>query len=65
MHRLKRRFLPKACEPYLDHKLQFPHSLVAACHIGKCDACAAVPAGLPLALRKLYGLDLDRLASAS
>lgn len=41
---------------YLDHKLQLTHSLLAASHISKCDAGAAVPARLSLALRKFYGL---------
>ena len=41
----------------LNNKLELPHSLIAACHISKRDPCAAVPAGLPLALRKLYGLN--------
>ena len=41
---------------YLDHKLQLAHGLLAAGHISKCDAGAAIPARLSLALRKLYGL---------
>lgn len=42
--------------PYLDHKFELPHCLITPCHVSKGDACAAIPAGLPLALRKLNGL---------
>ena len=56
MHRPKRRPAKGRC-PYLNNKFELPNSLIAARHISKCDTCAAVPAGLPLALGELYGLD--------